>query len=298
MQVYAGAFGAEWTMAQNRFLFIDALRIVAICFILVEHIISSRVYPFLSQYYFRINLWNMYDICYGSIGVWLFLFVSGFSLACNYLTLNTRKDIIEFYKKRLLRIYRAYWLAIILTITIKPWIIQQQFSSVEVIKLITGFQAWGAKTGLEALGKVNGPFWFLTPLLSLYILYPIIAQAMRKHPHISLLMFFAISQLSIFYLSNYTPYSAAYIWFPLCRIFEFSLGIYLVKINLFPKHINKSRVMAFLSNITFYMFLINEPLYFSTLQYPILFFTSLFTISIMMYAFDKQLHSVRLMRSS
>src|SRR5271157_1084047 len=129
-------------MANGRLLFIDLLRIAGISLVLGEHIVSSGLYPFLMKYYLSISLYgNMVYITYGRIGVAIFLFASGCSLANSNSEIRTFKDIKEFYSKRLLRIYPAYWTAILFSIMMEPYILLRSFSCLEIFKYLIGFQA-------------------------------------------------------------------------------------------------------------------------------------------------------------
>lgn len=276
-------------MPKDRLLFIDILRIVGISLITFHHI--SPYYPELMKYYLSFNVWNMYIVSYAEIGIWIFLFASGLSLACNHLNIDTRAKIKEFYTKRLLRIYPAYYTAIIVTVVAEPDILQRNFSVIDYIKMATGLQALGAKTVWDILGKVNGPFWFLTPLIFLYLMYPLLSYAMRKHPHISMIAIFAIAEASIYVMSQTTVFFEGISWFPLCRLFEFSLGIYLFRIGLYSKMISKNSVIIYLSSISFYAYLINEPMHFNLGKYPIMFTVGLLVVSTMLYKFDNSLKS-------
>jgi peptidoglycan/LPS O-acetylase OafA/YrhL len=278
-------------MTKDRFLLIDVLRIVGIGFVLLEHASTSSFYPWLFEHYLNVNLWDMVHISYGSIGVWIFIFASGLSLACSHLNIDSFGKLKVFYGKRVLRIYPTYWTAILFTIIAEPYILQRNFTLTDITKLVTGFQALGAHTEMEVLGKVNGPFWFLTVMLSLYLLYPILAFAIRKHPHVSLLSLLVIQELSIYYMQYHTSYFGGYNWFPPCRVFDFGLGIYLIKIGLYPKMMNRSSLIIYLSNIVFYVYLINEPIFFNLAQYPILLAASLLIVSTMMYKFDQAVKS-------
>jgi peptidoglycan/LPS O-acetylase OafA/YrhL len=195
---------------------------------------------FLLKYYLDISLYGgMLYVTYGRIGVAIFLFASGCSLAYTDSEIRTLEDIKNFYSKRLSRIYPAYWAAIIFSIMMEPWILQRSFSNIEIFKYIIGFQAWGARTGMEALGKINGPFWFLTPLLSLYLMYPLILYLIAKRPNLSILSFFVISFVSTYLMLRY--YSSESAWSPLYWLFVFGLGIYLMKMNWYPRIESKIR---------------------------------------------------------
>jgi len=274
---------------KERLLFIDLLRIIGISLVLWQHICTSSYYPSLAKYALSLSFFDdMVRVGYGGIGVGIFLFASGCSLAYSNAIIRTGKDIKEFYSKRLFRIYPTYWTAILLTLLVEPFVLQRQFTTLEVFKYAIGFQAWGAKNGSDVLGKINGPFWFLTPLLSLYIMYPFLLYLVTKRPHLSLVSFLLIQEISTYLLLHY--YTTEPDWSPLYWLFIFGLGMYIMKMGWYPKKQNSIGAIVFLSNIIFYVYLINEPLDSALLQYPVLFFIALFAVASMFYTFDRKLH--------
>jgi peptidoglycan/LPS O-acetylase OafA/YrhL len=265
-------------------LFIDILRIVGITLVLLEHVAGSGIYPWFLDYYLNINIFNIYIVCFGTVGVSLFLVASGCSLALGCKRVDTKEKIKEFYGKRVLRIYPAYWTAILFAVMMDSSILQKQFFAIDYVKLISGFQSIGATTLGDFYGKVNGNFWFITIILSMYLLFPIIFFAIKKHPHISIVSLFAISALSRYYFSQLPMFFKGIDWFPLCTVFEFGLGIYLIKTGFYPRTFSKS-LFVFLSNISFYVYLINAKLT-NLLYYPAIFAATLLVIGTIMYELD------------
>jgi hypothetical protein len=94
---------------------------------------------------------------------------------------------------------------------------------------ITGFCAFG---GHGKLGCGFTPAWFIGLILSLYLLYPWLSRCMKLRPHVTLMTLFLISVVSRLAVDGYFPsYPKEGIgeWVPLCRVFEFGLGIYLAQ---------------------------------------------------------------------
>jgi hypothetical protein len=88
---------------------------------------------------------------------------------------------------------------------------------------------------------------------------------MEKFPWLTLGTIFAVSIFSIFLVSTsgleifgIGPQSRR--TFPLCNLMEFGLGIFIVQQNLYPKSVNNSRIIRMLSDMTFYIFLIHQPI--------------------------------------
>ena len=169
----------------------------------------------------------------GILGVALFLFASGASLAQNT-KINNIGDILKFYIKRFLRIYPAYWTAIILCIVFSSTLLQFNFRN--CIELITGFQAYLA----DFNGPLNYAFWFIGLIICLYLIYPILDYLFKKKPHLTIISLFFISLFSriIFNEFNNFGMDRPAEWFPLCHVFEIGLGIYIIKIDFYPHIIN------------------------------------------------------------
>lgn len=108
------------------------------------------------------------------MGLGLFIFISGYLLYYNNPSINSFQDIFSFYKKRLLRIFPLYWVALIAYILI---------FSVYASKLDSGFVFPNAR---NAFGSFNMLVHFLglqivlapayaSPMLTLYFIGLIIA---------------------------------------------------------------------------------------------------------------------------
>jgi len=271
---------------KGRSLFIDMLRIIAIVLIVVQHVITtSSLSQQLLPFYFSINIFNIFHVNYGNIGVWAFIFVSGCSLALNYPSLDTAAKVKNFLAKRMLRIYPTYWAAILFNIAMLSAIIPS-LSLVDVVRLVSGFQAFFAQTFEEFYGKVNGTFWFVGVIVSLYLLYPIILTMMRKRPNLTLFSLLIIEVSSRLIMNQFPEFVRGYDWFPLCRIFDFGLGIYVIQKKLYPKMLNLSETVAFLANISFSIYLVHLPLLILVSYNVILFLLVLAIISTMLYTFD------------
>jgi len=243
----------------------------------------------MQPYYLNINIQNMYHFNYGSIGVFLFLFASGCGLAYAHSNLDSGAKLKDFYVKRVLRIYPAYYTALLMAIVMIPSRLQNTFTPIEYVKIVTGFQSIGAHNLVDFYGKINGNLWFLSVILTMYLIFPILLITIKKHPRISILSLFIISAFSRYYLSFDIADYRIIDWFPLCRMFEFGLGICFISTGLYPR-ITSGRIIAYFSTISFYVFLINGPMS-SLLEYPLVFIVALLVIGTMMYKFDELIKS-------
>lgn len=101
---------------------------------------------------------------HGDVGVDMFVVLSGMGLALGSKFTTPR----EFLTKRLLRIFPAYWIALTLFLLANTYILQKSYTTGNIITHYLGIHAWFGE--IYALG-INDSFWFITLILSLYVLY-------------------------------------------------------------------------------------------------------------------------------
>jgi peptidoglycan/LPS O-acetylase OafA/YrhL len=89
-------------VSSQRLIELDVLRVVAILVIVFDHEVDvGSLFPF-----FRVfPIWF--------IGLSLFFFISGYVIQRNYPLIDSRNKAMDFLKKRALRIYPLYWLALV-----------------------------------------------------------------------------------------------------------------------------------------------------------------------------------------
>jgi len=283
---------------RGRLLSIDIIRIAGLIFILLQHMIGTKLLPSWISNIAIDYLPYLFYINYGRIGVWLFLFASGCSLALNDTEFSNLSDVKNFYKKRLIRIYPPYWVSLLFSLLIFNWVIPS-LTVTDFVRWFSGFQIFFATTSIE-ITKVNITYWFVGLIVSLYLLYPLLFYVVKKHPNISLLSFFFISLASrciMFYV--FPVFGSGWDWFPTCRIFNFALGIYLIQKGLFPKA-TSNRTIAFIGMMTFYVFLVHFPIMCAT-NYDnigILFFLAgIAVFSFLLYLFDSFIKNLLFARS-
>jgi len=84
----------------------DFLRALAIIMIIPAHLSS-----YLFSTYGKLALYA-FDPYFANMGLGLFIFMSGYLLYYNNHSINSMHNVLDFYKKRLLRIYPLYWAAL------------------------------------------------------------------------------------------------------------------------------------------------------------------------------------------
>lgn len=239
-------------MKPMRYPILDLFRISALMPILVAHIGQTRDEQWAGMWYAN----GFYNLSLGAIGVTLFIMLSGVALGLNHKPIA----LGAFYWGRLVRIYPIYWMALIISVVVSRG--PSFDTTTDVMLAVTGFCAFAGQGGCHL-----GPSWFIGLIISLYAIYPILKSAMANYPRITLIAALIISVLSRLIIAPHLPHNAT-AWFPLCRLFEFSLGLFLAQhttlissVQWNPGRTMKS-VLRYLSELSFPAFLIHYPLLF------------------------------------
>jgi peptidoglycan/LPS O-acetylase OafA/YrhL len=269
---------------------LDLLRITAIGLVFAAHFDQLLRSP-LGGFF---GIKNFYYVSLGGIGVSLFLILSG--ILAGLTDANRDSSYLRYLVKKILRIYPLYLMSVPLAVA--GYLLSGMVMDGDIPKLfpngfwgdlagsLTGFYSWFGLWG----GPYNSPSWFIGLIMSMYGLALPLLYAMKRQPHLTLLLLLAVSVASRWYVGQEGLYvfdpslyenlkgwvyrwfgfmpGRPTDWFPPCRVFEFGLGIYLAlvlprgfwfKIDL-PTFLNKS--VTFLSDIAFPLFLIHYPFLF------------------------------------
>ncbi len=293
-----------------RYFTLDCIRCIAIILLLLGHI-SRKIHSPLGLHF---GIQNFYYVTFGGLAVTIFLILSGASLEVNY---GDRKiKYFLFLLKRFLRIYPVYYLSLIFGIfvfAIKSYQTTGDFFA-HFKKLHISHILLSLSGGFAYAGKWGGPFvgtsWFIALIMTMYIFYPFLSRQIKKNTIISISILFAISLLSRFILGSYKIIPMRPLdWFPLCRIFEFSLGIFLAG-RFLNKETSSNLVelsflesfIKFISEISFPLFLVHYTLLdyipylmnkgISQLYSIIIFLIVSIAISYIILAIDKRLQAI------
>jgi peptidoglycan/LPS O-acetylase OafA/YrhL len=260
---------------ENRVLLFDFLRVVAIVMILFSHVSLTLGPPYDRFNQFFVGLTNLfYWTTWGEIGVTLFLIISGLSLEYGYG--GKKINFASFYKKRIIRIYPIYYMSLLLGLGIlvvfgmwghlrysEPFIILPNFGFGDLLLSLSGFNAFAGKWG----GSIVWASWFIGLVMVLYLLYPVISYAVNKSPWTTIFALLVVSLASRYLVEQSTILSGnPKEWFPLNRIFEFGLGVFLINILGKQFFTSLNRVLRYfpglvpLSALSFPIFLIHDPL--------------------------------------
>jgi peptidoglycan/LPS O-acetylase OafA/YrhL len=206
----------------------------------------------------------------GTIAITLFLVLSGLTLELNYRSRELSYG--EFMVNRILRIYPVYWSALLLGIVIYVWhsVYLSPLPSLDhrvpdLLLSISGFSAFAGRWG----GPFVGTSWFIGLIMTLYLLHPFVSRGIKRWPHLTIVLALSLTALSRYIIVerwDILP-GLPLAWFPLCQLFWFVLGIYLVRVlkQGFWLCLNRvgriiAPILAFISEISFPLFLVHLPL--------------------------------------
>ncbi|MGB1210949.1 peptidoglycan/LPS O-acetylase OafA/YrhL [Lacinutrix venerupis] len=117
----------------------------------------------------------------GHYGIYLFIFISGYGLTILYL--NTTINYKEFIKKRLAKLYPVFTIALIALFIYNYLIFKQEFNSNDAINFLLRFTLL-ANLIPKKVFVLNGPFWFYSLIVQLYLLFPFLISLLKKNPRI------------------------------------------------------------------------------------------------------------------
>jgi peptidoglycan/LPS O-acetylase OafA/YrhL len=144
-------------------------------------------------------------------------------------------------------------------------------------------------------GDINPVGWFICTIVCLYLMYPMISQFLKNYGFCAMLIII----LGTAFIRMVIPPGAQgynWYWFPLSRIAEFALGIYIIQIGMYPKKINTFRSVRFLSDLSFPIFLVHWPVLFlltatnSLLENVLLYIVVMVFLAIVLNFSDYMIH--------
>lgn len=157
----------------------------------------------------------------------IFLLLSGYGLSKS---VKNDYKIMEFYKKHLSKIYINYWFVVIIS-----FIVGAIFFS-DKTKALIGENAL-YKIGLNFTGLhyltgymgFNSSWWFITTIIVLYLLFPLIRVLIKKYKY-----YFLIATL-ILLVPEKIPFDVLNIKYVAFNFFPFILGAYIAEYKIFEK---------------------------------------------------------------
>lgn len=236
-------------MEKKRIFLFDFVRAIATIFIVFTHYNALFVYntyrPEIAVG--RINVGNVYI---GTLGVSLFLIISGALLYKSYGTKSTF-NWKSFYTKRFLTVYPCFWVAYVLIFCLTFYETRGAFPAApawQIIFSILGVDGYASNFGIPNIYLVGE--WFLGFILIVYAIFPLLLYLIKKIP----LVFGAICVgLYVASLVIFSDKSWLGVFFPV-RLFDFVLGMY------FIKYVNLERLKWWMSLPALGVILLNDLL--------------------------------------
>ena len=168
------------TVQKERLLVFDFIRLFAILMVVFSHTLNIP----------SINLSYV-----GILGNVLFFFISGYLIYYNNSTISSKHDILRFYKKRVLRIYPLYIIAVLFWVLIYTVILSSaDYSIAEIVLSILGLQMVAGPVWISTDPVI---LWFIGMILIFYLLYPVILYISKDN----LMKFTIYSFIAIFLLA-------------------------------------------------------------------------------------------------
>jgi peptidoglycan/LPS O-acetylase OafA/YrhL len=173
---------ASKSTKQKRLLELDMLRALAIIMIVIAHTVYYVTTPLLFTVIGNLSVYLFL------FGLSLFFFISGFVLYYSHDGIETSADMLAFWKKRVIRIYPLYWLALVSFFVLENYhittnLIDVSFSSILI--QLSGLQALLAPRFINPVFTV----WFVGVILLFYLIYPLIVYRSRDGAHLILASF-------------------------------------------------------------------------------------------------------------
>lgn len=122
------------------------------------------------------------------VGVNLFLFLSGFGLTIS--SLKKEESVLQFYKRRLLKLLVPFWVVLILFLLLDFFILHITYSKEFIVQSFLGIFPHA-----DIFSNLNSPFWYMTLIIFYYLLYPIFFS--KRHTWITVIMLYLSTYLII-----------------------------------------------------------------------------------------------------
>lgn len=126
---------------------------------------AGLIWVMLYHFYGKVDLADYSNVLFslGHAGVDIFLFCSGLGLYMGYWNKNIK--LIDFYKKRFIRIFPSYWLIIVISSFLKG----DSFGT--ILWKISSISFWIGKPAYD---------WYVPSILVIYIIFPLFLFTIQK----------------------------------------------------------------------------------------------------------------------
>jgi peptidoglycan/LPS O-acetylase OafA/YrhL len=153
-------------MIAKREVALDFLRVISIILIVLSHILNSED-----------PVVGLFITSLGLIGNGAFFFISGYVIYLNNQKIDSLANVMHFYKKRVIRIFPLYWLA--LSVSIIVFANNYSYNFLFITSHFLGIQMILYP---KFISTNISPFWFIGMLLIYYLIYPFLILLKGNSP--------------------------------------------------------------------------------------------------------------------
>lgn len=241
---------------RERIYFFDYFRLIAFFMVFFVHVFQ-RYRLSIGQAF---GIKDFYWVSIGGVAVSFFVILSGLTLT--YVYESKRLILGEFFRRRIMRIYVPYFIVVALALVLLGL---SPFSH-GFIEYFLNFSGLLVFTGKPWATYFVSTGWFVGLIVSLYLLYPLLKKMFERYNiNFVLVLLLIIEILSRYLVGKYMPGQRPLDWFPLCRVFELGLGIWLIKFKPTQGLIFRFRgikalnlVVVYFANLSFHMYLVQS----------------------------------------
>lgn len=207
-------------MKKERLIYLDVIKAIALIFVFSCHFTRSLEANGVG-FVCKVLPDQIFDLYIGSFGVTLFFIASGASLMYVY---GEKLEWKTYLKKRFTGIYPMFWIAFFAATLIsffRDGGIREGVPGWKIIYSILGIDGntlwWGPN--FYRLGE-----WFLSVIIALYLLFPLLRIAVKKFPAVTMTASLAVSGLCILFFHTKMPVDC----FVFARVAEFVFGMLMI----------------------------------------------------------------------
>lgn len=210
-------------MKKARLYYLDLIKLIAVIAVFTIHFTKSLEYAGVN-FSFKVLPDTVFSLYLGSYGVSLFFIVSGAVLM--YMYGDKDIDLGVYFKKRFLGIYPMFWLAFALFFVIKEIRYPHFDRGIRRGTLLFSLLGIDGQVGIYTPTFYMLGEWFLTVIIVLYILFPILKKLVLRNPWMTFALFLAVTLLSAFHWNDDVLAMDAFFFH---RIPEFLFGMIFVQ---------------------------------------------------------------------
>lgn len=213
-------------MKKERLFYLDFIRAFATFVIVLTHFNALFLY---NVYRPEISVITTFvgNIYIGSLGVSLFLIISGSAMMYVYGDPDRQINWGTFYKKRVITLFPTFYVCYAVCFALDfiryPAAILYNAPVWHFVFSLLGIDGYLLNFGVPVFYVVGE--WFLGFILLVYLILPLLILAMRKHPIIPAAVVLPIYILSLIFCKNLSYHNIL----PTERLMEVVIGMYLVR---------------------------------------------------------------------